>query len=330
MEYKWYVLRAAQPLKAVQRMKELKAKENGWPSAFKELRAPIRYVAPKNRAQMKQEHPMVFNYIFALARLEELSSFLADNPDLKTWVLSRQWKDNGNGGFQLAASSVPSAEIDQFFRVCDAIAKVESNYVPFVEVKSEEFQVGDLVRVKNGVFGGQTGYLVDQKASTVVLKLMDGLGAPVQMRGVELERVNVSGVKNAKFELFDRFFEHIDSILERWMANQHTSDDLAFVMQAYNDSQTLDDLSPKLRSKQLTLQLICQTIMGNRKQAQELLIKCSAFLPRVKDKNQRAQHSVYTYVCKPLPEHHDSACQCLEGLSEKKRNEYEKIIKLIK
>ena len=166
MDYKWYVLRAAQPLKAVQRMKELKTKENGWPTAFRELRAPIRYVDPKNRAKMKREHPMVFNYIFVLARLDDISSFLAENPDLRTWVLNRRWQNDGEGGFQLTASSVPAAEIEQFFRICEAIAKVESHYVPFVEVKPEEFNVGDLVRVKSGVFSGQSGYLIDQKAAT--------------------------------------------------------------------------------------------------------------------------------------------------------------------
>ena len=129
--------------------------------------------------------------------------------------------------------------------------------------------------------------------------------------------------------LFDEFFEHVDEILERWLTNQHTSDDLAFAMHAYNESLKLTDLSPKLKSKQLTLQLICLTLLGNRKEAQDALAGCTAFFPKVKDKNQRAQQAVYTYVCKPIPEHYETVQKCLEEIPDKKKNEYNNLLKNI-
>lgn len=329
MEYKWYVLRAAQPLKAVQRMRELKTKENGWPSAFRELRAPIRYVKPSERAKMKREHPMVFNYIFALARLDDISTFLAENPDLKTWVLNRKWEPDENKSFKLVAPSVSNTEVENFFRICDAIAKVEANYVPFVDFKEEEFNPGDYVRVKEGPFAGQTGYLVDQKNNTVVLKMMDGLAAPVKIKDAVLEHANIPGVKNAKYALFDEFFGQINPILKRMLSNQHTADDLAYAIHCMAESQKLTDLSPKLKSKQLTLQLVCHTLLANRKEVQQLLEDCNLHLVRVKDKNQRAVQTVYTYVCRPIPEHYEKAKLCLAEVSGHKREELGNLIKYI-
>lgn len=329
MEHKWYVLRAAQPLKAVQRMRELKTKENGWPSAFKELRAPIRYVKPKDRVKMKREHPMVFNYIFVLAQLDEISTFLAENPELKTWVLNRKWKIGDDKAFKLVAPSVPAREVENFFRICDAIAKVEAHYVPFVDFKEEEFNPGDYVRVKEGPFVGQTGYLIDQKNNTVVLKMMDGLAAPVKIKGAVLEHANIPGVKNAKYALFDEFFAQINPILQRMLSNRHTADDLAYAIHCMAESQKLTDLSPKLKSKQLTLQLICQTLLNNRKEMLQLWEDCNLHLPRVKDKNQRAVQATYTYVCHPLPEFYQQAVGCLTEVTGHKKEELEQILKYI-
>lgn len=329
MEYKWYVLRAAQPLKAVQRMRELKTKENGWPSAFKELRAPIRYVKPKDRVKMKREHPMVFNYIFVLAKLDEISTFLAENPDLKTWVLNRKWEPDENKSFKLVAPSVSTSEVENFFRICDAIAKVEAHYVPFVDFKEEEFNPGDYVRVKEGPFVGQTGYLIDQKNNTVVLKMMDGLAAPVKITGAVLEHANIPGVKNAKYALFDEFFGQINPILKRMLSNQHTADDLAYAIHCMAESQKLTDLSPKLKSKQLTLQLICQTLLNNRKEMQQLREDCRLHLPRVKDVNQRAIQAAYTYVCYPIPENHETVQVCRRALADNKQKYIEQILSIV-
>lgn len=329
MDHKWYVLRAAQPLKAVLRMRELKTKENGWPSAFKELRAPIRYVKPSDRAKMKREHPMVFNYIFALARLDDISTFLAENPDLKTWVLNRKWEPDENKSFKLVAPSVSNTEVENFFRICDAIAKVEANYVPFVDFKEEEFNPGDYVRVKEGPFVGQTGYLIDQKNNTVVLKMMDGLAAPVKITGAVLEHANIPGVKNAKYALFDEFFGQINPILKRMLSNQHTADDLAYAIHCMAESQKLTDLSPKLKSKQLTLQLICQTLLNNRKEMQQLREDCRLHLPRVKDVNQRAIQAAYTYVCYPIPENHETVQVCRRALADNKQKYIEQILSIV-
>lgn len=329
MEHKWYVLRAAQPLKAVQRMRELKTKENGWPSAFKELRAPIRYVKPKDRVKMKREHPMVFNYIFVLAQLDEISTFLAENPELRTWVLNRKWEPDENKSFKLVAPSISNTEVENFFRICDAIAKVESNYVPFVDFKEEEFNSGDCVRVKEGPFEGLTGYLIDQKNNTVVLKMMDGLAAPVKITGAVLEHANIPGVKNAKYALFDEFFGQINPILKRMLSNQHTADDLAYAIHCMAESQKLTDLSPKLKSKQLTLQLICQTLLNNRKEMQQLREDCRLHLPRVKDVNQRAIQAAYTYVCYPIPENHETVQVCRKALVENKQKNIDHILSII-
>lgn len=325
---KWYVLRAAQPLKAVERMKELRELEH-WSSAFQELRAPIRYVAPKDRAAMKKDHPMVFNYIFCLARLGDISAFLGRYPELKTWVLNRRWKETDDKGFSMVAPSVSSVEIERFFRICDAIAKVEAHYVPFMNVQQEDFQPGDLVKVKGGLFDGQSGYLIDRKENTVVLKMMDGLGAPVKIEGAELEQANIPGVRNIKFALFDRFFEQAPAILKHLMADTLTSDDLAFALHSLSESEKLTDLSPKLQSKQLILQLVCHTLLNNRKQAQRALEDCHCLLPRIKDRNQRAQQAVYAYLCRPMPDHYQQAQDALRQVTGSKQKEYETLLSLL-
>ncbi|MCF0160279.1 MAG: hypothetical protein HUJ99_05770, partial [Bacteroidaceae bacterium] len=209
-DLRWYVLRAAQPLKAADRMKELKAELNGEIPTFKDLRVPIRYVAPQKRALMKRDHPMVFNYLFVLARLKDISSFLARYPELKTWVLSSRWTEDADHNYRRTAPSISQTEIEDFFRICDAIAKVEAHYIPFVNITEEKLKEGELVKVIGGFFDGHTGYLMDQKDDTVVLQMMDGLGAPVKIKGAVLERVNVRGVKNAKYALFDDFFSRVN------------------------------------------------------------------------------------------------------------------------